>query len=384
MGSLKTAHFTTAPFRTARWPGLLVGTVLLGTGLPAANAADPDTGWPVGRDHDGATLWDTVKADTQQLATIGNGVVRSLVAWLSGLDGGSQSQLATDLLTFTSRDLRDLEVLVDQAGYRLDEIIIHPGDPGQPDAPADVTLSFTGLHPIDARHQADLRSIVAANNALVDDDTRTIVGALLEAAAHAGTGPSPDRFRLHKVHVRLGHPATVVVDVREPRDHPADGSILLPRSDALPPGPATGPEPAPDGLVPMVTDAARAPPERKATPVTDPARTPEPATTVATPAPALPALAPPVQPGPEEPVKPAGPLAGTEPAAGQSYRVVGATVNGHAGPGLHQPVIRKLTPADRLHGTGNRHQNWIEVTLDGVRGTAARLWVYDGMVMPGP
>ena len=329
------------PLNTAHWPGLVVGAVLLANvGLPMAHGADPESGQrPV------VTLWDTVRTGMRDLAAIGANTVRSLVSWFSGPGGGS-SRLASELLTFTGTNLGDLEVLVGQAGYRLEEITIHPGNPGE------VTLGFTWQSPVDARHQADLQDLIAGSSAQVDDDTRAIVRVLLDAATDAQAVPF-DRFRFQRVQVGLGEPTIARLGFRVSGKPPVNGPVLPPAG--------TDPRPMPaDRSPPGATDTS--------------------APVAASALPSAPDAAPAVPPGPVTPAT----RDEEPPGSGPTYRIVGTKVNGHAGPGRHQPVLRTLTPADRLRGTGNRRRNWIEVTLEGGGGAALRLWVYDSVVMPAP
>ncbi len=343
-------------FKTTHWPGLLAVALLVTATTPAAQAADTDTGAP-----GGATLWDTVKATTRQLIAIGDGTVRSLNTWLANPGGGSR--LASTLLGLTNTDVRDLDSLVDQAGYRLEDITIRLCDPSLVCGPSDVTLGFSYRHPADATRQTELRSTLDGSTLTVDDDTRALIGALLDAGAHAGSAPS-DRLALDRVEVRLGRPPVVRLDFSARPDHPNDG---------MPPPAIESPQPMPameTGTAPQ--EATAAPPVlAEAAPVAGPPAapepSPEPAATAASPAP--------------EPVPPATARA-EAPAPSQAYRIVRARVYGHAGPGLHEPVIRALTPSDRLTGTGNRHHNWVEVTLTEGQGSATRLWVYDSVIAP--
>ncbi|MEI6560350.1 MAG: hypothetical protein WCO00_18280, partial [Rhodospirillaceae bacterium] len=185
--------------RLVRWSSALVLTAFL-SGLPAVSARAGE-----------ATLWDTVKSRTQQVFSLGSGAVRSLYAWVLGF--GGESRLAEDLVAFSNKDLRDLELLVESAGYKLDDITIHMS--GQTRTPADVSLNFLWQRTIDARHKAELREIIARDNALVDDDTRVIVGSLLDAAARAQKVPA-DRFQGHRIQIRLGQPPQVAFDFQTP------------------------------------------------------------------------------------------------------------------------------------------------------------------------
>ena len=171
--------------RLARWSSVLLLSTALTT-LPVLSARADD-----------ATLWETVKVRTQQVFALGGETVRSLYGWVAGF-GGENSRLAADLLAFTSKDLRDLELLVDSAGYRLEDITIHR----RGETP-DVTLGFAYQRAVDARHKAELRDIIARDNALVDEDTRSIVGSLLEATVRAQAMPR-ERFETHRILIHLG------------------------------------------------------------------------------------------------------------------------------------------------------------------------------------
>ena len=151
------------------------------------------------------TIWDTVRAGASQMVTTCGGALHSLYAWVSGIGGSGGSRLADDLVSFSSKDLRDLELLVESAGYHLDDVNIHLGSPG------DVTLSFSYQHAIDPKRASELRDVVSSDNALVDTDSRTIVSALLDASARADSR-SADNFRFHRVYVRLGSPPQVISD----------------------------------------------------------------------------------------------------------------------------------------------------------------------------
>ncbi len=367
------------PLKTARWSGLvMVVAVLAGAGISTTATADQG---PRSAVDDGGTLWTTVKSDALGLVAFGTTTVRSLGIWLSSLSGGN-SRLASDLLTFTGKDLRELEVLVDQAGYQLEDITIRLGDP---DHPGDVTLNFTYRHPIDNRHQADLQSLVVGHNAAVDSDTGTIIAALLDAATRA-TATSSDRFPFHRVQVRLGQPPTVTLDFLAPNDRSANRSPVPTGSDGFPPEPNAAPVNAPS--VPPPDRTAQTEPVQPGAPIPQPILAPKgPAEPIAKTGSATAATPAVVQPPPANAATPE--TGATESfaitsATSQAYRIIGTRVNGHAGPGLHEPVVRELTPTDRLYRTGNHHRNWIEVTLDGGPGTPARLWVYDGVVTPVP
>ena len=183
--------------RLARWSSVLLLTTSLVT-LSVVPARADDT-----------TLWDTVKLRTQQVFALGADTAHALSAWVSGL--GGESRLAEDLLAFSNKDLRDLELLVDSAGYKLEDITIHRGAHAVGDA--DVTLGFTYQRAVDARHKSELREIIARDNALVDEDTRTIVGALLDATQRVQAAP-PERFQSHRIQIHLGQPPEVAFDFR--------------------------------------------------------------------------------------------------------------------------------------------------------------------------
>ncbi len=180
----------------ARSAGILVLSTFL-AGAPAAQAASSDA----------PTLWETVKSGTYQAVSGGSGLVWSLYSWMTGY-GTGQSRLADDLVSFTTKDLRDLELLVGSTGYRLDTINIHLGT-----ATPDVSLSFAWQRPIDAKRTAELREVIAADNALVDEDARVIVGALLDASMRVRE-VAPDNFRYHTVRVTLGNPPAVAFDLK--------------------------------------------------------------------------------------------------------------------------------------------------------------------------
>ena len=182
-----------------RWPGVLLLTTSLIALAPALARADE------------ATLWDTVKLRTQQVFALGGDTVHSLYAWLAGF--GGESRLAEELLAFSNKDLRDLELLVDSAGYRLEDITIHRS--AQSAGNGEVTLSFAWQRAVDTRHKAELRDIIARDNALVDEDTRTIVGSLLDASQRAQKAPN-ERFQNHLIQIRLAKPPEVAFDFQAP------------------------------------------------------------------------------------------------------------------------------------------------------------------------
>ena len=292
--------------RLARWSSVLLVTTALTT-LPVLSAR-----------ADEATLWDTVKVRTQQLVAFGGDTAHALYAWATGL--GSGSRLADDLLGFSSKNLRDLELLADSAGYRLEDITIHRGA-----AAPEVSLDFVWQHPVDVHHKADLRDIIASDNGLVDEDTRAVVGTLLDAGQRAQTVPD-ERFQTRHVSIRLGHIPDLAFDFRtgdeEAAPHSAGIAGLMPTlvSSAAADEPGRlhlassdieeDPEP-PAAIVEKQAEPVKAPPP--ATPAPTPAPVPEKKAEPAAP-PAAAAPAPTPVPVPEKTAEPAAPPAAAAPA----------------------------------------------------------------------
>ncbi len=192
------------PPRLTRWSSvLLLTTSLAGLSAPPAHAADP-------------TLWEQVKYGTQQIMLAGGDAAHDLAAWISGLQGGSR--LAAELDALAGKDLRSLELLTESAGYRLADIIIHRDI--RTGAGAGVTLSFAFQHSADPRRTAELREIIARDNALVDEDTRIVLGALLDATVQTPAAPR-ERFETQRIEVRLGQPPLVTLDFQSRNALPA-------------------------------------------------------------------------------------------------------------------------------------------------------------------
>ena len=258
--------------RLARWSSvLLLTTSLAGLSAFPAHAADP-------------TLWESVKSGTQQVLLAGSGTARELYSWISGTDG--ESRLAGELVALTNKDLRDLELLVESAGYRLEDITIHRG--AGANGGADVTLGFAFQRAADPRRTAELREIIARDNALVDEDTRLILGSLLDASARSLTTPR-ERFETQRLQVRLGQPPRVTLDVQARASTLAERPARQPHQNSM------------AALMPtMVSSASAATPVNATTRLqfasSEPESYPEPVAPQPAPAPAAPPAVKPAEP----------------------------------------------------------------------------------------